>query len=137
MQLDEYSQPIADRLFQEFPEFRSAVKPTDNVGCLCIEFPSPHADVTLFVSTEYDEITISMGGWHTHIGMFEQLSEEEELNQAVALIRKIMEDRLVVATLIKDGEWSGSWVVEPGEDHKPTQGETISVQRWSGVTNLK
>lgn len=133
MKLDDYSQIVSDRVLREFPQLRSAVKPAHTPGCLLIEFPSPHADVSLYVSTENEEITIGLDHWHEHIGTPAQ-SPADELDEAVALIGAILRDELVIEVLTRNGKWVQSSIAQIGNNRELEKGEHLSLVRWSGIS---
>ena len=133
MELNRYSKRVYSAVIHAFPELAEAESLEATQGCFSIRYPSPHADVELYISSEDDEITIAFGGWHEHIAMFEGKTEQEEIKEAIELIRSILSDELVVAYATVEGEWSGSWVVSDECDRKPIENEAISLRRWTRV----
>lgn len=137
MELNSYSATIERRLLTEFPELEDSVKPEQPAGCLLIEHPSPHADVSLFISTEDDEITIGLDGWHGHMYVGGDDAEEYEIANAIDLIRSILTDQVVVVFKTKHGRWIGSSLIRVDEQVSLEEGVEIRLSRWTRVSTAR
>jgi hypothetical protein len=103
--LNEYSKQVADALIQQFPEFARLLHEEESGGLL-IEVPTCHADCTLWISTNNDEITVGFAQWHQHFGDFG--SSGSAVQNASRFIRDFIQDRLLIGIYFRDGEWAGS-----------------------------
>lgn len=126
MQLDEYSANFSKALYSRFPEYKEyeELKEYDgyNEAYLLIQVPSPFdKDTILWISTFSDEITIGFDWYHTHFSCSE--TDEEDFELAINHIEEIVQDKIAIVVIKKNGEWNRSYIIE---------NETIEIKSWNG-----
>lgn len=70
------------------------------------------------MSTENGEITIGFDEWHTHIGPFLGLDEDECVSTALGMAEAFLAEETVVTVAHRKGRWIGSsleYVAAPSE----------------------
>lgn len=114
-------------------------RPDDEaVGAYLVEVKSPNEDASasLWISTEDEEITVGFDAFHSHFETWHFESEELAFREAIALTRGIIAEKFLVASWWRDGKWSGSQLIELGEEVK--RGERIPadaclrIRSWTG-----
>lgn len=135
MQLDEYSANFSKELYSRFPEYKEyeELKEYDgyNEGYLLIQVPSPFDKETiLWISTFSDEITIGFDWYHTHFSYSE--TDEEDFELAINHIEEIVQEKIAIAVIKKNGEWNRSYIIENKELPQVNENETIEIKSWNG-----
>ena len=133
--LDDFSRSFAEPLFAEFPELREHAQ-IEN-GVLLIDFhPGIHReDVRAFLSTDYGEITIGLGKWHTHFDWPPYEGHLPHHTDPLAALRGILADELRAEVRHIDGKWTRSTLLDPGEEpdlEYLQPGEVVQILSWSG-----
>jgi hypothetical protein len=139
-----YSQRFLDFLRREDNALHAAMKPAVDAtgkptGFLLGEMPSPNprASSPLWITTEDDEITVGFDAFHTHFSAWDQAtSEAQSFADALALVRDITAERVLVASWWLEEKWSGFQLVEPG--FRPERPQYVldsaaaRVRSWTG-----
>ena len=116
-ELDEYSRSFLDVLLQHFPQWRSAARiaECDGVISLWLEIAAPSAAFgSLWISTEYGEVTVGVGSYHTHFATYEPATDQDAFRQATEFIGDLISERLVLALAMKGECYCCGWVQFPG-----------------------
>lgn len=109
--LDPLSQCFTQALFRAFPQWEPLTREIDSgYGSLHFELDIPQEGTSryLHLSTASNEITITFDGWHTHVGPFLGLNEQECAAMAVTIIDSFITESTVVVVETRDGKWAGS-----------------------------
>ncbi len=100
MEQKEFSENIISKIIERFPQFgRSGVFiPNDIVD---IDYKSNLGKLIFRVSTQNNEITIGFAydtkfDWHMHMSQFGTNTPDEELQVAISLIDKIINDKVKI-----------------------------------------
>jgi hypothetical protein len=99
-----------------------------------IEYKSNKKRLTLWLTTQDEEITIGFTGletlndWHTHMSLFGASTPEEEINEAVKLIHNIISDKTPIIYSSVLGYFLGN-INETKEFQEP--GEIIESTYWN------
>jgi hypothetical protein len=99
MNQKEFTAHVLQKVIAHFPQFENwyTIKENDIVN---IEFKSGKGDVELWVTTQDLEITIGLTGlkrslfdWHMHITPFDFNMVDDYINDAIDVIKNILNDR--------------------------------------------
>lgn len=117
--LSDFSRLCAERILTVHPEWAEFARVVDaehpDGGIVRFEVPSQSVvhTHTLFISTDDDELTVGLDNYHTHFEPYAP-TDEEVVDEALDFIQGILEERYLIAVLMKEQDWRGSRVVEPG-----------------------
>lgn len=115
--LSDFSRLCAERILTVHPEWDEFARVVDaehpDGGIVEFEVPSPSVvhTHTLFISTDEDELTVGLDKYHTHFEPYAP-TDEEVVDEALDFIQGILDERYLIAVLMKEQDWSGSRVVE-------------------------
>lgn len=133
--LDDFSRAFAAPLFAEFPELIPRARVENGVLEMDFHPGEYREDVRAFLSTDYQEITLGLGKWHTHFDWPPSPTEQPHWGDPLAALRGILADELRAEVRMLDGKWTRSQLLDPGEtvDIDSLQpGEEVFVLSWSG-----
>ena len=131
--LDEYSAEAAAKIFASYPEWRSLAAAEE--GMLVIRVPCPiDGRPELVINTDDEELTLSYDRWHSHFEDWSEGSREMLYCDAYACARAILSEEIVVAVHMSGTRWSGSRLLNAGEEPpEPGVGQTVYVRSWLGT----
>ena len=100
MEQKEFTGYIISRITDRFPQFKNSCTTKAN-EVVDIDFKSRNGKLTLWLTTQDQEVTIGFTGdhecdWHTHMSLFNAYTPEEELLTAIDLIENILSDKEVI-----------------------------------------
>lgn len=112
-----------------------------NDGSFSVEVPAPNPHChPLTLSTENGEITVGFDSYHTHLGMFGEQSEADTIQEALALIGRILGEESIAYSLWCGEQCKGSWLDAPDapvrfQDHffRQAPGDILQVRSWRGT----
>jgi len=98
----EYSEYILRGFRYYLPEFADYYR--FDMDDLIVEYPSSNNNLTLWISTYDNELTIGFDQvglcvWHTHMSQFGAYEPEDELNEAVKFIKGVFEGKQIIVTI--------------------------------------
>ena len=100
MEQKEFTEYIIPKIIDRFPDFKDlcVIQPNDITN---INYKSQQAKITLRLSTQDKEITIGFANatkfdWHTHISLLGANTPDEELEEAIKLIDRILTDKEII-----------------------------------------
>ena len=102
-------------------------------GALVIRVPHPAIPSGLVLSTEGDEITVGFRQWHTHGELLAGTSPARQIQAALDLLERILEDEVLLAISYVDGEFVDAWVTDdPSKEERYAQpNEKLRIGTWS------
>lgn len=131
--LDHRQRQMADRLLRAFPQWEPYARLAPDAHSQEMHFeirvPAPvprEAALDLLISTERGELTVYFDEYHRHFARSSRLPLEESLDNAVAYIRAILNEEIVV------GRWIAFLAVEI-DTIQP--GQTPYIRSWRGTYN--
>ena len=134
-----YSERFLAFLAREASEWHAAAKPdVEAAGAYLVEVESPNdnASASLWISTEDEEITVGFDAFHSHFETWHFDSEEKAFREALALARSIVAEKVLIASWWKDEKWSGSQLIELGEEVKRSDrtpaDACLRIRSWTG-----
>lgn len=141
--LNDHSRSFAQRLFREFPDWLRYARfdPYEEFEkeALLVEVPRPAADSRfgLFVTTSEWEVAVGFGeNFHTRFGAGEGQDEDFQ-GQAIAFIRRFVDEEIVLVTAYEGADWLGAWTVRIVEGKVPEQereeGVSLRIRSWKGT----
>lgn len=144
--LNDHSRSFAQRLFREFPAWlrHARFDPYEEFEreALLVEVPRPAGDGRhgLFITTSEWEIAVGFGEtFHTRFGVgADPAGDDADFpGQAIAFIRRFVDEEMVLVTAWEGGEWLGAWTAPVIEGRVPDQekedGVTLRVRSWKGT----
>ncbi|OPZ81910.1 MAG: hypothetical protein BWY76_02882 [bacterium ADurb.Bin429] len=143
--LNAFSQHFADILFRAFPEWRKYARydDTEGVAAGTIHIIVPHPEDTekrLDIWTVNDEVTVGWYGWHTHFNNWSGISDEDAYQQAMSMIRDLIDDEFILAVCFDhDGTVGRAWEYSVGDDfaeaytyQKKHADKQVCLRSWRG-----
>ena len=133
--LDPFSRSFAEELIRAFPEFESRTNIDQGVLTLEVAPGIPRPSCKLYVSTADGEITVGLGGFHTHFA-WPVLHPGNEWEDPIAFIRALMNGTTLIVDRLRNGEWTSSTTLTAEEALGPIElepGETAQVWSWTGA----
>lgn len=142
--LNDHSRHFAKILFQTWPEWLQYARfdPYEDFEkeALLVEVPRPvdGSSHGLYITTSEWEVSVGYGeNFHTRFGVSgEGKGESEFYSQALAFIRRFVDEEVVLATAYQDKEWLGSWQIdldkEKLEEVEVEEGVTVQIRSWRG-----
>ena len=142
--LNDHSRVFAQRLFKAFPEWLRFAQfdPYEEFEkeALLVEVPRPGGDRKdgLFITTSEWEISVGFGEtFHTRFGVSGQDESGDFHQRAIAFIRDLVEENIVLVTAWEGNDWLGAWIVRVTENGVPEQeredGVVLRVRSWHGT----
>lgn len=104
---EEFSKFVTPLILNQFPDFISFCS-TKPGGVVEINYPSNKGKLNLWFSTQSNGITIGLADgrlncWHTHMELMGANTTDEEIEAAISLISKIIEDKILIVYSSKLG----------------------------------
>ncbi len=135
MEQKEFTNYVTPKIIDRFPQFRGLCT-TKSKDIVDIDYKSQRGKLTLWLTTQNKEITIGFTGdtecdWHTHMSLFGANTPDEEVEEAIKLIDKILTDKekIVYSTVL------GYFIagdIEGIEKYKQ-EDEIIKIFYWSDL----
>ena len=133
MDQKKYSDYILNGLLIGFPQFIDYYTIIEDI--VKIEYPSKAGLLKLWITTQDMELTIGLEGnepkwdWHTHISQFSAYEPEDELREAIKLIKNILVDNETIAFSSSLGYYL---TYNQFEDMKNKRSdEVLEFKKWS------
>ena len=134
-----YSERFLAFLAREAVEWRATATPdSEAAGAYQIEVESPNenASAPLWISTADEEITVGFDAYHSHFETWHFESEDMAFREALALARDIVAEKLLVASWWNGEKWSGSQLIELGDEVKRSDrtpaDACLRIRSWTG-----
>lgn len=142
-QLDDYSKGFLDKILIEIPECKQYVKVKKynnerDDTYIYIDIPCPSdAGINLWISTYGDEMTVGFDYFHCHFGYSD--SHEEDYDEAIKMIKEIINEDIINITGTREGNWAFSCFIKPEEiasmEIDYDNYDAISIKSWKGSFN--
>ena len=142
-QLDDYSKGFSDKILIEIPEYKQYVKVKKynnerDDTYIYIDIPCPSdTESNLWISTYGDEMTVGFDYFHCHFGYSD--SYEEDYDEAIKMIKEIINEDIINITGTREGNWAFSCFIKPEEiasmEIDYDNYDAISIKSWKGSFN--
>jgi hypothetical protein len=135
----ELTKLFTEALFAKFPSWQTLAKPVSEPSgkvAIKIEVPQENSEYILYLSTTDGEITVGFADiapgdeWHTHVGPFLGITEEESVLQAVNIIEDFVNEEAVVIVVKRDGVWAESTLQYRCAPIPPAEHAVSKVFSW-------
>jgi hypothetical protein len=138
-QLNWHSRSFAVELFRAHPDWRQfgRVERLINkaLGYLIVEVAGPSGsrlDHPLLITTDNEEVTISLDHFHQHFDW----PPQNHLLDPLLFLATLLCDEMAVVSYWKDGKWVESTVLDADEQAIPEPGIMVRVRSWNGTRDL-
>jgi hypothetical protein len=134
IKLNGFSKKIYHLLSLSYPNWVSQIKNMPNhEDALVIKIPSPQdGERVLIIDTLNEEITVQFEDFHSHFG-WSDVPDEEAFQRAKKMIDGIIGDKLLIASIFRNGKWGGSTTLnlEELEEFRIENPEFNIIVSWS------
>lgn len=143
--LDDFSRTVAQRLFEQFPEWRPFARvehAADGRGYLSVTVPAPAGSAAaqgLNVTTSSGEVTVGFDYYHGHFPDHVGDGERFGVDYALYFVSELLHERIPVASWWTGGDLVAFSTIENG---KPLLDEDLvgsydhmRIRSWRGTLN--
>lgn len=139
--LNPYSRKVAAALLTALPQFIDYIhidnSPGAPEGSLLVRMPQPMEsdEPGLYIATDVEEITVGFRGCYVHFMDYEHTGSDEHIARAIAYIRDLLEDRIVIKKWFRHGILCGSSLDTPNTLPSPSRNgiTTVEMISWTGT----
>jgi hypothetical protein len=139
--LNPYSRRVAEAIFAALPQLEEFAhednSPGAPEGALQVRMPQPVTsdEPGLYLSTDIEEITVGFRACYVHFMDYEHTGTDEHMDKAIAYIRDLLADRIVIKKWYRHGVLCGSSLDTPNILPSPSRSgiTTVEMISWTGA----
>lgn len=139
--LNPYSRRVAEAIFAALPQLEEFAhvdnSPGAPEGSLQIRLAQPlrSNELGLYIATDIEEITIGFRACYVHFMDYEHTGTEEHIDRAIAYIRDLLTDSIVIKKWYRHGILCGSSLDTPNVLPSPSRSgiTTVEMISWNGT----
>jgi hypothetical protein len=130
MMLSDYSSQALELILGALPDLQGLAEEREDY--FEIETTCP-AGWEFGVYSYEEQITVAFAEYHCHIGGYAESTVEQDVEEAVSLIRALRKEELVLAVWFRGDEYMGSYMLPPSEQPAlvvsgPNQ--KVKIRKW-------
>jgi len=113
------------------PDLFSEVIEKEYKGRTYVDFIIKNEDKELIMTTDYEEYSVFFTTFHTHFTPDTEDEEKEMLEEALAYIKEIITEKIIIASYYDRDNLSTCTYITPEEEPKRHEGKKLVLESWN------